>query len=423
MAEPGRVNRREAIASGLTFAGAAGIVGAGASAREADEADRPQYAQPLAQDFVVVTRTPDKRICTSGPGLVKLPGGELFATVPFWPRRTRDFPIEVRTARSSDGGRTWKPLPPLPYFTACPWMHDGVLYLFAHKAGTDNYRNDDIVLLRSDDGGQSWADPVTLFKGHYWNCPTGIVEANGFVYRAVDQLGVSSSGRGEVVIAGDLSRDLMDRKSWRISNAVPYPGTPKSLRRGFPDYRDHWLEPNVVNVRGRLMVLSRPRIAAQTTANICGVCDLTDDGRDLRLEFTQFYPVPGGQNKLHIIFDNVSKLFWTPATLVTDSQDQIGYCQEARKRREFTGTGGNERRILMLMYSVDALNWFQAGSIAKAPKLRQSFMYACPLIDGQDLLVLSRTSHDARDQHDADLCTFHRVKDFRRLALNLYPEM
>jgi hypothetical protein len=44
------------------------------------------------------------------------------------------------------------------------------------------------------------------------------------------------------------------------------------------------------------------------------------------------------------------------------------------------------------------------------------------LIDGQDLLVLSRTSHDGRDQHDADLSTFHRVRDFRRLALNLYPE-
>ena len=113
------------------------------------------------------------------------------------------------------------------------------------------------------------------------------------------------------MIAGDLSRNLMDPKSWRISPAVAYPGTPASLRRGYPDYRDHWLEPNVVNVRGRLIVLSRTRIAAQTTANICGVCDLKDDGEKLDLQFTQFYPVPGGQNKLHIIYDDVSSLFWT----------------------------------------------------------------------------------------------------------------
>lgn len=159
------------------------------------------------------------------------------------------------------------------------------------------------------------------------------------------------------------------------------------------------------------------------TANICGVCDLSDDGDTLNLKFAQYYPMPGGQCKFHIVYDDVSQLFWTPATLVTDSQDQIGYCQQARKRREFTGTGGNERRILMLMYSVDALNWFQAGCIAMASKLRQSFMYASPLIDGDDMLVLSRTSREGRDQHDADLCTFHRIRAFRRLALNLYPDI
>lgn len=78
--------------------------------------------------------------------------------------------------------------------------------------------------------------------------------------------------------------------------------------------------------------------------------------------------------------DEVPKLFWTPATLVTDSEGQFGYCQEARRRGEFTGTGGN------------------------------------------GLLILSRTSHDRRDQHDADLSTFHRARAFRRLAFDLYPE-
>ena len=39
-------------------------------------------------------------------------------------------------------------------------------------------------------------------------------------------------------------------------------------------------------------------------------------------------------------------------------------------------------------------------------------------------LMLSRTSSpDARHQHDSDLVTFHRVADFRRLALDLHPAM
>jgi len=408
-------SRRRLMAAGLAAAGAAAM-----DARAADPPARaPRRARPLAQHGVVVTTTPDKGICTCGPGLVKLADGMLFATVPFWARATKRHRTEVRTARSTDGGQSWTPLEPLPYFTATPWVHNGALYLFAHRVGK-RYRNDDLVLLRSGDGGRTWSEPITLFKGHYWNCPTGMVVKDGRVYRAFDQLDVR--GRAERVVAGDLGADLMDPGSWRISNPAAFPGVPEALMRPGTPRKSRWLEPNVVNVRGRMILISRVEVAAMTTASIAGVCDLADDGNTLRLAFTQFYPIPGGQNKLHIVHDRVAGLFWTPATLVTDSQDHVGYCKRARQRRVFTGTGGNERRILMLLYSIDALNWFQAGCIAVAPRLRQSFMYACPLIDGQDMLILSRTSRDGRDQHDADLCTFHRVRNFRSLALDLYPK-
>jgi hypothetical protein len=36
--------------------------------------------------------------------------------------------------------------------------------------------------------------------------------------------------------------------------------------------------------------------------------------------------------------------------------------------------------------------------------------------------VISRSSINAPNQHDADHATFHRVRNFRRLALNLVPE-
>jgi len=44
------------------------------------------------------------------------------------------------------------------------------------------------------------------------------------------------------------------------------------------------------------------------------------------------------------------------------------------------------------------------------------------VIDGNDLAIVARSSVNAPNQHDADTCTFHRVRDFRRLALNLVPE-
>jgi hypothetical protein len=71
---------------------------------------------------------------------------------------------------------------------------------------------------------------------------------------------------------------------------------------------------------------------------------------------------------------------------------------------------------------VDALNWFQAGCVAHAAKASQSFMYARPVIDGDDLAIISRSSIQAPSQHDADHATFHRVRDFRSLAMNLVPE-
>ncbi len=70
----------------------------------------------------------------------------------------------------------------------------------------------------------------------------------------------------------------------------------------------------------------------------------------------------------------------------------------------------------MLYYGLDGLNWFQAGCIAMSKNPLQSFMYTVPVVDGDDLLIISRSSQNAPNQHDADTVTFHRVHDFRTLA-------
>ncbi len=77
----------------------------------------------------------------------------------------------------------------------------------------------------------------------------------------------------------------------------------------------------------------------------------------------------------------------------------------------------------MLMYGLDGLNWFPAGCVARAGRLRQSFMYASQVVDGDDLVIVSRSSVDAHSRHDADYCTFHRVRNFRRLAMNLRQDI
>lgn len=387
------------------------------------------FAAPLAQNYSVVFHNPDREYYVEGCGLVRLDDGELVAVVPVVPRvewsaaRRAEHSL-THILRSADGGKTWQHLAQLPYYSAVPWSRGQTLYLFANKGGT-RYRNDDLLLLRSEDAGKTWSAPVTLFKGHFWNCHTGMVVRNNRLYWAFDDLSFGNK-RGPVAIAGDLSKDPMDPGAWRLSNPVPFPGVPEALTNAkFADLPSQYLEPNVIAVRGQLRVLATVKPKRQSTAGLAAIFDLTDGGGKLDLKFAQYHPMPGGQLKFCVIWDDVSRMFWATANVVVDDQGAFDWWAKGSRRGDFSGSngiGGNDRRFLMLLYSLDGLNWFQAGCVARAPKISQSFMYARPVIDGNDLAIISRSSVNAPNQHDADCATFHRVLNFRSLALDLYPE-
>ena len=85
---------------------------------------------------------------------------------------------------------------------------------------------------------------------------------------------------------------------------------------------------------------------------------------------------------------------------------------------EWGDFGPGDRRMLCLSYSIDALNWMTTGCIAITPNAGQGFQYAVPLVDGDELLVVSRTSLNEENQHDANMITLHRVTNFRELVLD-----
>jgi hypothetical protein len=220
-----------------------------------------------------------------------------------------------------------------------------------------------------------------------------------------------------------LSRDPMDPAAWRISNTVPLVEIPRAIvnQKFAAAASSHYLEPNVIEVQGKLRVLATVKPNRQTTANLGVVLDLSDEAGKLDLKFSQYFPMPGGQLKYCVIWDEKSRMFWATSNLVVDSQAMFDWWQKGVALGNFTGGGGNDRRFLMLHYSLDGLNWFAAGCVAQAAKISQSFMYARPIIDGDDLAIISRSSVNAPNQHDSDYATFHRVRNFRQLALNLVP--
>ena len=226
-----RIDRRTLLAS-AGWIGAAGM-GAVTAAEDANAGG----AVPLAQDYTVVFHNPDRELYVEGCGLAKLPDGALVAVVPVVPRSAtggwQARPSTTHIVRSTDGGESWQPSAQLPFYSAVPWLHQGSLYLFAIKAGT-RYRNDDLLLLRSGDGGKTWSDPVTLFEGHFWNCHTGMVRRDNRLYWAFcdipSRLQHGPPQRRPRVIAGDLSKNPMDPRCWRLSEPASFPEVPAVLQ-------------------------------------------------------------------------------------------------------------------------------------------------------------------------------------------------
>lgn len=426
------ISRRTLLGSGI---GALAATGAGTPSHATQDSqtgeaasfppDAACWARPLAQDYTVAfrSRVPGRGI--DGVGIAKMPDGMLVATIPAVLAEGWACVI----VQSTDGGQRWgRPVAKLPCHTVTPFMHQGKLYLFADPWG-ERRRFIDMTLLQSDDAGRTWSDPVTVAEGTLWNCQTGMAILNNRLYWAVDDRSLGPARRGHRVLAGDLSGDLMNPDAWRISNFVPFPGLPESLLNpkmtgSYPS--NPMLEPNVLNVNGRLRVLSAVKPPLQATTNLAAVFDIADDGEKLELSFTQFHPMPGGQVKFCVVWDDVSKMFWATVNLAVDGQDQFQFEDPAEHRDSQPypgGIGGNDRRFLMLMYGVDGLNWFPAGCVARAGRLGQSFMYASQVIDGDDLAIIARSSVDGQNRHDADTATFHRVRNFRSLAMNLRQDI
>jgi hypothetical protein len=391
-------------------------------------------------------KDPAKAVCVGTPDLLRLPSGRLIASMELWLKRPTsgdeggiDYPHHCKVKASDDGGKTWQQIST----NGITWGSLFYVNDTLHMIGNDPHKRD-IRIIRSPDGGRTWSKPVTLFSdSRYHGSATPVHVKDGFVYRAFEDM---DRGSASLVVAGDLSKNLLDPTAWRMSNKVEPPRNTPSLSRGAATRKDgrdsggNWfLEGNMVEIRGELFVLLRTRIDVQLTAGLTSVCRLKDDGQTMQYGFVQFYPMPGGQNKFKILYDEKSGLYWSCGTVVPDPYQPPGPLSE----RGFSGTPGNMRRILMLSYSIDGLNWFQAGCVAMSKNPLESFHYASHIVAGDDLLVLSRSSLGAADQyrkytwntgstsgkaklpynnHDSNMITLHRVRNFRSLALDLRPD-
>ena len=123
-------------------------------------------------------------------------------------------------------------------------------------------------------------------------------------------------------------------------------------------------------------------------------------------------PLPGGQCKFHIVFDDRTSLYWLVSSQATDSM-----CRGEYLGPERYGLPNNERHRLALHFSRNCVDWCFAGVIAIGSSPKQARHYASAVIDGDDLHVLSRSGDErAVSAHDGNLITFHTIRNFRELS-------
>lgn len=417
---------------------------------------------PLAQDFVAVFESPDpQRVFAYSPGLARLGTGRLVATLDLGGPGMEDWPgpkgvrygrpVQGKVFISDDGGRTWAHRADFPFMHARPFVAGEGLYVLGHAG--------DLMAMRSDDGGETWGEPARLTEGEDWTqAPCNVHYANGCVYLAMNKRPYKHKGwqvsvEAPVLMRGRLGDDLAQPGHWTFSCAPPFRDvvTPDDLDWfGVPFFESRfgktvmvapgrgmapigWLETNVVQFAdpkhlwhdpaGRTYHLwSRAHTGGTGYAavakaveqgerpgkgEIATLLEKAPSGKTML-----YVPCPGGQMKFHVLSDEETGLFWLLSIQATDSMIRPELMPEDR-----FNLPNNERRRLQLHFSKNMVDWCFAGLVAEGPCERGSRHYASMAIDGDDLAVLSRSGDErAKNAHDGNLITFHRIRGFRELA-------
>ena len=408
----------------------------------------------LANDYVVVFESPfpDGAFCYT-PGLIRLHSGRLVATMDLGGLRVPELnpPIKLENSErggftsvgkiftSDDGGQTWKHQADFPGIHARPFVAGDSIYVMG-QAG-------DLIILRSDDAGETWSETVKLTDGETWHqSACNVHYAHGNVYLVMEKRVYFEQDRwpvheiAPVLLRGKIGDDLTKRENWTFASELVFGDLlPDNLDlMGFPFWTPYetkgmaplgWLETNVVRFHDpdhvwfdstglTYHLWMRAHTGGTGYAAIAKVVENEDGTMTTQVETVPsgqrilFVPCPGGQMRFHVLYDERENIYWLLSTLPWDSMTHVDKLPTDRYNLP-----NNERQVLALHFSKNMIDWRMAGVVAQGNSAKESRHYASMAFDGDDLLVLSRSGDErAKSAHDGNLITFHRVQNFRDLV-------
>ncbi|MBR5382670.1 MAG: exo-alpha-sialidase [Clostridia bacterium] len=415
--------------------------------------------EPLANDFITIYRSDsDNGEYCYTPGICVLPNGRVIATID---HKGPEVPAEeTGMVFISDDAAHFRRTGFFPLVHARPFVAGNSVYIIGQRK--------QLGILRSDDWGETWGPVSWLTEPEPEGCSWGSSAMNVWytedrVYLVMDHKVAPDckawpvAAQAPVLMRANIHDDLLKRESWTFASemffrdvidqdTLDYFGIPffQVPRGGVIDTAEGhvglagkkricapigWLETNVVRImdekhywydpKGRTYhLLARAHTGGSGYGCIVKVVEKDDGTMETCFEHVPsgrrivFLPIPGGQMRFHVLYDEVTHLYWLLSTQATDSMTRSELLPEDRYNLP-----NNERRRLVLHFSKNLVDWCFAGLVAIGNSEKEARHYASMAIRGDDLLIFSRSGDQrSRDAHDGNISTLHIVKDFRSLV-------
>lgn len=340
-----------------------------------------------------------KYLCS--PSLVRHPDGFLLASMDLF---CGGYPQNLTLIfRSDDDGESWYYVSELmPCFWGKLFVYEGAVYMLAVST-----EYGDLLIGRSDDGGKTFTEPTVLLRGgNGKNSEAGVhknpqpfMEYNGRLWHTIEWGAWGRGYHAAMVMSAPLGCDLLEADNWSFSEPIKYnpnwEGVPKGESAG--------------NIEGQLVVIdgelhSLMRYSMERLERKWGLIvdyKVNTEDPEAPLTYCRCIEYPCNNSKFQIKYDEVSGKYYSIGSRIYDPE----------KIRA--------RNLLSLLVSDDCINWRVLQDIIDMRDTDHNmigFQYVDMMIEGDDIVFLCRTAiNGAHNFHDSNYCTFHRIKDFRKL--------
>ncbi len=367
---------------------------------------------------VVINHSPaSSGICLGSPSVCALPDGTYIASHDVFGEKAKEHSGSNMTFvyESKDKGKTWKRLAEFPQFWSGLFYHKDALYIM----GTDA-TNGAAVIRKSLDGGKTWTDPKDSNSGllfektkgmlGFHGAPVPVVLHDGRIWRAMESR-MSANKWGffsSFMLSADENADLLKAESWVMSDILDFK---KEMQTSV---FANWLEGNAVPYKGKMKIIIR---SGSITDDSAAIIHVSEDGKTAKFK-GEFARLPGASKKFTIRYDGESGKYWA----------LTNYIPEEFRKDVVLKDVGRFRNTLALVSAQNPLESWTVESIVLQHEDSKfvGWQYVDWFFEGKDIVFVSRTSYfdgveNAKNQHDSNFMTFHRLADFRLRSMKTPP--